>query len=118
MLDDYTVSIKVKDQETGQFVYQSMPLERYCRNIKKGLTGALINVENFFALQAGTPDKRLWAEKDLEDFNEIRKSLLNAANNIERLPYSTKHKNVPICGKSMTEMINDFANKLSEHKNK
>ena len=117
MIKDYTVSFKVRNPETGNISEQTTSLDQYCSSIKHQLTGVLLNIEKTYELQAGTPKKELWAKKDYEEFMKIRRDILNAANNIERLPYNTKYRGHSIYSIPVSDVINEFANKLVENKN-
>ena len=112
MLNDYTVSIIIKNRDLESISERTYSLTGYCQELKHNLAHVLNDIEQSFTDLQGGKQKEQWDEQTILAFQKIRKNLLNSANSIERLPKNIKHKGLRIDGIPAGEFVaNILSNK-------
>ncbi len=81
----YSVSILTKNRDTHKLEKSSLGFTEFCYNVGYSLKCVLNEVEKEFIKTYGT-NRTNWSEQTILDFSRIRSRLLDAANNVERLP--------------------------------
>lgn len=104
MLDDYTVNIVYKNRALEPVSQKNYPLVDYCQEQKLNIMHTIADIENAFYKFQNNYSKEDWNIEAIECFQHIRHKLLDAANNIERIP-----RNLCFCGQNIGAI------KSSEH---
>lgn len=91
MLNDYTVTITIKNKDMESVSERTYSLPSYCKEIKNNLARVINDVENVLYALHNQRNKEDWDPEALQKFVVIRRNLLNAANNIERLPGNLRY---------------------------
>lgn len=86
MLNDYTVTITIKNKDMESVSERTYSLASYCKEMKNNLARIINDVETVLDVLHDGRGKEEWNPDALQRFTVIRRNLLNAANNIERLP--------------------------------
>ena len=95
MLTEYTVDV-IKRTPGGKVVSErQVPIQEYCSSYKRDLVGVLNGIESIMTETYGN-NKFEWPQEKYWKFQEMRRTLLNAGNAMERLPYVTRFKGVKI----------------------
>ncbi len=96
MVQDYTVKITYRNETLKPVSQRVLPLNDYCREQRQTLMHVIADVETVFYSLLGNESKEDWPPEAVEAFQKIRHRILDAANNIERLPNNLHYKNTPI----------------------
>lgn len=91
MLNDYTVNITIRNKDMESVSERNYSFASYCQEQKCNLARVINDVEHAFTDLCGK-SKDQWDEETARKFYGIRRNLLNAANNIERLPGNMRYR--------------------------
>lgn len=93
MISDFKIVESV--MKDGDIEYISYAFDNYCNSKSFNLKRAIGDVE--YTLEMATGKKKPdWPEEVNKAFNKIRKSILDAANSLSRLPDTCCYKGTPI----------------------
>lgn len=115
MLNDYTVNIVFKNRSLEDVSRRSYALVDYCQEQKLNLMHIITDVENAFYSMQGDKTKDEWTPEAKETFQRIRHKLLDAANEIVRLPNNLQYKGVGIGVVNGTEYIAGLVNQFAHN---
>lgn len=110
MNEDFTVRTEYYNKAMDAREIRTYPFESYTDHIYNELKSLVRDVESVLSYLQNYKDKDNWDPEALEDFQTIRKKLLNNANNIGRLPQTLCYKGVPCANVSMSEIIAKIIN--------
>ncbi len=89
------VNVRLRDCDTNQYVDDSFSLRSFCEQQSSTLKRVLSDVERSYKELLGTNDKSKWPERNLKNFNMIRRNLLNVCGNIDNLTKNIYDPNGP-----------------------
>lgn len=112
MLKDYTVNITYKNRNLESVNERCYPFDSYCQEQRFNITKTLNEVEHAFCELQGGKQKENWSSDAVDLFQRIRNKLLDAANNIGRLP-----QNLCCNGKNINAVSQGeyFAGVIADH---
>ena len=116
MLNDFTVNLVIKDKNMRSVSERTYTLQTYCQDLKYNLTRVINDVEDAFCKIQNVKSKDQWSDETVELFQRIRHSLLNNANNIERLPKNARYKGKPSDSVNSAEFLADLINTMTSKK--
>lgn len=89
------VNARLRDCVTNHDVDDSFTLYGFCRQQSATLKRVLSDVERSYKELLGTNDKSKWPDRNLKNFNMIRRNLLNVCGNIDNLTNNIYDPNAP-----------------------
>ena len=92
MVEDYKVKVTYKNKSLENISQRILPLTDYCKEQKQNLMHIIADVENAFYLLQEYKSKNEWNDATMAAFQKIRHKILDAANNIERMPLNLYYK--------------------------
>ena len=110
MNQDFTVRVEFYNKATDSKIVRVFDFDSYTANIYHEIKALVGDVEGAFTRLENFKNKEDWDEDTREQFQSIRKKLLNNANNVARLPQTLCYKGVPCSNVSLSEIIADMLN--------
>jgi hypothetical protein len=117
MVEDYTVEIRRRNADLNIVRQEKVPLTVFCDEQRRRLTYLIAEVENTLCDILGKP-RGEWDELTTDAFADVRRRLLDAANNIARLPENLCCNGANINTISATEYIANMIAKDAENHTK
>lgn len=117
MVEDYSVEIRRRNSDLNIVRQDNVPLLVFCDEQRRRLTYLIAEIENAFCDILGKP-RNEWDEMTTDAFADIRRRLLDSANNIARLPENLCCNGTNINTVSATEYIANVIAKDAEAKDK
>lgn len=105
MVEDYTVKITYRNRALESVSQRILPLNDYCREQRQNLMHIIADVETAFYALLDNKSKEDWTPETMEAFQKIRHRILDAANNIERLPRNLYCKDIPVSSMNGSDYI-------------
>lgn len=114
MLSDYSVKVVYKNKALEPVSERTYSLVDYCQEMKLGIMRTIMDVENAYYSLQGKKEKQEWDSETMKSFQHIRHKLLDAANNIQRIPNNLYVGNQNVNTIKLSEYIVDVADRIKE----
>lgn len=116
MKEDFTVTIKYKNERLEPVGERSFTFEQYCDYLSAELKHLILDIEDMFYNAEDGKEKEKWGGYNTFLFNKFRHKLLDCANAIERVPSQLKYKGELLFPQNISEALmtllaNNFSKK-------
>lgn len=105
MRNEYTVNVVYKNKQMKKIGETDYPFQSYCEQQYSVLMKTLAHMEQLLGEYENNPNWREWEGNTAVVYKNIRNSILDVANNIQRLPLSLRKNGEPILKMSAGEFL-------------